>query len=178
MIDNDAAVEAMIQEKGLTAPRILPSMIEAMVNSLTFKVHHFEGTTTMVAMASLPSGFEVGIGKSACASPENFNAEVGEKIATDNARDAARANLWQFEGYVLKKQLSAPVLNFKERVIDELEQLTAKVNALAKFITTPLFAGLDRAEKIRLEDQYGAMMTYAQILVRRIEAFEVQHHPV
>lgn len=107
MIDSDAVVEAMIQDKGLTAPRVMPATINAMVASLTFKVHRFEGTTTMVALALLPSGFSVGMGQSACASPENFNAEIGEKIAVDNARDAARQKLWELEGYVLKRDLTA-----------------------------------------------------------------------
>lgn len=106
MIDSDAVVEAMVQEKGLTAPRVMPKTIDAMVASLTFKTHRFEGTTTMVALALLPNGFSVGMGQSACASPENFNAEVGEKIAVDNARDAARQKLWELEGYVLKREMT------------------------------------------------------------------------
>lgn len=105
MIDSDAVVEAMIKDKGLTAPRVMPKMIDALVASLTFKVHTFEGTTVTVAGAFLPNGFEVATGKSGCASPENFNKEIGDKIAVDNARDAARQKLWELEGYVLKLRL-------------------------------------------------------------------------
>ena len=39
---------------------------------------------------------------SACASPENFDAELGRKIARDNARNKIRA----LEGYLLKQRLS------------------------------------------------------------------------
>lgn len=39
--------------------------------------------------------------ESACASPQNFDAEIGEKIAYENARN----KIWQLEGYLLKEQL-------------------------------------------------------------------------
>ena len=40
-------------------------------------------------------------GESACASPENFDAELGRKIARDNAID----KLWPLLGYALKQRL-------------------------------------------------------------------------
>lgn len=171
MINSDAVVEAMIKDKGLTAPRVMPKMIDAMVSSLIFKVMRFEGSTVMVAAAFLPTGFEVGTGKSACASPENFNAEIGEKIAVDNARAAARDKLWELEGYVLHKQLTTPTLNFKERAIQELSDLMAKVNALAAFLVVPFYATLPEAEQDQLQRQYDAMLVYARVLADRIEAF-------
>lgn len=105
MINSDAVVEAMIQDKGLTAPRVMPKAIDRLVASLIFKVHTFEDTTVTVAAAFLPNGFEVAIGKSGCASPENYNKEIGDKIAVDNARSEARQKLWELEGYVLKLRL-------------------------------------------------------------------------
>lgn len=48
----------------------------------------------------LKNGFTV-TGESACASPENFNAELGRQIARDNAID----KIWQLEGYLLKQSL-------------------------------------------------------------------------
>jgi hypothetical protein len=49
----------------------------------------------------LRNGFTV-TGESACASPENFNAEIGRKIAFENARQ----KIWPLMGYALKQQLS------------------------------------------------------------------------
>ena len=46
------------------------------------------------------NGFTV-TGESACASPENFDAELGRKIARDNAID----KLWPLMGYELKTKL-------------------------------------------------------------------------
>ena len=52
----------------------------------------------------LKNGFTV-TGESACASPENFNAEIGRKVARDNAV----AKIWPLMGYELKTKLSGGV---------------------------------------------------------------------
>ena len=46
-------------------------------------------------------GFTV-TGESACASPENFNAEIGRHVARENAV----AKVWPLMGYALKERLS------------------------------------------------------------------------
>jgi hypothetical protein len=48
----------------------------------------------------LRNGFTV-TGESACASPENFDAEIGRKIARQNAEQ----KIWPLIGYHLKQQL-------------------------------------------------------------------------
>lgn len=50
----------------------------------------------------LKNGFTV-TGESACASPENFNAEIGKKIARENAIN----KIWPLMGYELKSKLAA-----------------------------------------------------------------------
>ena len=50
----------------------------------------------------LKNGFTV-TGESACASPENFDAELGRKIARQNAVQ----KMWPLMGYALKERLSA-----------------------------------------------------------------------
>ena len=49
----------------------------------------------------LRNGFTV-TGESACASPENFDAEIGRKVARANAVQ----KIWALEGYLLKQRLS------------------------------------------------------------------------
>ena len=49
----------------------------------------------------LRNGFTV-TGESACASPENFNADIGRRIARENAV----AKIWPLMGYALRNQLS------------------------------------------------------------------------
>jgi len=111
MSNNEAAVEAEIQSKGLTAPRLTPSMIDdAIVAEYSGRASDlFKGCPTMASMECLTicvlvlrNGFTI-IGKSACASPENFDAELGHKIA----REDARRQIWALEGYLLRSKLSA-----------------------------------------------------------------------
>lgn len=50
----------------------------------------------------LRNGFTV-TGESACASPENFDAEIGRKIARENAV----AKIWPLLGFSLKQKLAS-----------------------------------------------------------------------
>jgi len=63
--------------------------------------HVFPGTTMTVCALKLRNGFIV-IGESAAASPENFDAASGCRIARDNAR----SKIWALEGYLLRSKLS------------------------------------------------------------------------
>jgi hypothetical protein len=96
---SEEAVEKEIQDKGLTAPRLTPDLIDQTIVGEDY--HVFPGTTVTVCCLTLRNGFTV-IGESACASPENFNPELGQKIARDNARN----KIWQLEGYALRERLS------------------------------------------------------------------------
>lgn len=96
---NDNQIEKEIKEKGLTAPRITPEHLESVIVSEQY--HVFAGTTFTACLLTLKNGYTV-LGESACASPENFNAELGRKIARDNAKN----KIWQLEGYLLREKLS------------------------------------------------------------------------
>lgn len=122
-------IEQEIQSKGLTAPRITPADIEANIASEHYftaeqavfgaRVDGVVRRGGMVTLADVPAtegkplelltfcvlvlrnGFTV-TGESACASPENFDAEIGRKIARANAVD----KVWPLMGYALKNKLS------------------------------------------------------------------------
>ena len=96
---NEQQVESEIQAKGLTAPRITPEQVDAAIVRGHFWVP--PGTTLTVCVLELRNGFTV-TGESACASPENFDAELGCKIARDNARQ----KIWALEGYVLRSSMA------------------------------------------------------------------------
>lgn len=123
---DDAGIEQEIQAKGLTAPRVTPADIETNIQS----EHYFTaydgrcgaienntyvgrevpededadlipmGLLTFCVLV-LRNGFTI-TGESACASPENFDAEIGRKIARANAVQ----KIWPLMGYALKEQLS------------------------------------------------------------------------
>jgi hypothetical protein len=95
---SEQEIENEIQEKGLTAPRITPGRIDEVIAKEDY--HVFEGSQLTVCCLTLENGFTV-TGESACASPENFNVEIGQKIAKENARN----KIWALEGYALKQKL-------------------------------------------------------------------------
>ncbi len=123
---SEQEIEKEIQDKGLNAPRITPEHIDSVIQS----VHYFTASDGYAgALASseefnslpegerfinppqqldlltfcvivLKNGFTV-TGESACASPENFNAKIGQKVAYGNARE----KIWELEDYLLKEKL-------------------------------------------------------------------------
>jgi hypothetical protein len=115
---SEKTIEQEIQDKGLTAPRVTPADIEANIKQEHYftagdaLVHVYQGgpawqaTSTAVDLLTfcvlvLNNGFTV-TGESACASPENFDAEIGRKIARENAVN----KVWPLMGYALREKLS------------------------------------------------------------------------
>ena len=114
---NDQAIEQEIQAKGLTAPRITPADIEANITSEYYFTAkdgvdgNFDGlpdpchdslSLLTFCVLVLKNGFTV-TGESACASPENFDAEIGRKIARENAVN----KIWPLMGYELRTKLAS-----------------------------------------------------------------------
>lgn len=99
MNKDEHEIEREIQSKGLNAPRLTPQMIDECVASEQY--HVFPGTTLTVCALKLRNGYIV-TGESAAASPENFDKEIGRKIARENARN----KIWALEGYLLRQKLS------------------------------------------------------------------------
>jgi len=116
---SDNAIEREIQAKGKTAPRVTPADLQANIVSAVYftaaqgdqqaQEDAHEGRAAVLnslklltfCVLVLRNGFTV-TGESACASPENFDAEIGRKIARQNAEQ----KIWPLIGYALKEQLS------------------------------------------------------------------------
>ena len=96
-MNNELKLEKEIQEKGLVAPRLTPQLID---ETIVYESYHRLTDVLTVCVLTLRNGFTV-TGESACASPENYNEEIGNKIARENARD----KIWVLEGYLLKQKL-------------------------------------------------------------------------
>jgi hypothetical protein len=97
---DDGAIEQEIQHKGLTAPRITPQHIEEQIVHSAY--HQFPGTTVTVCCLTLRNRYNT-VGESACVSPQNFDAEIGRKVAYENAKQ----KIWALEGYLLRDFLHA-----------------------------------------------------------------------
>lgn len=106
-------IQDLIVAKGKTAPRITPADVEAAIAG----EHYFtasqgvigaRGTVTFgsplmlltFCVLELENGFTV-TGESSCVSPENFDAEIGRKVARQNAIN----KVWPLLGYALREQL-------------------------------------------------------------------------
>ena len=114
---SDKAIEQEIQAKGLTAPRVTPQRIQDVIAQEHYftagdavKAAHLGGPEWQASDTALDlltfcvlvlkNGFTV-TGESACASPENFDAEIGRKIARQNAIQ----KVWPLMGYELRSKL-------------------------------------------------------------------------
>lgn len=97
-MNNEQATEAILQEKGLTAPRLKPEDIDAVI--VGEKFHVLEPSLHTMCVLSLRNGFTV-TGESACVHPANFNKEIGERLA----REDARKKIWPLEAYRLQERL-------------------------------------------------------------------------
>lgn len=123
---DDDAIEQEIIAKGKTAPRVTPDDIKANI----VREDYFTGwqgaqlaywgesdpdnpkpvegqpdqngplSLLTFCVLTLRNGFTV-TGKSSCASPENFDAEIGRNVA----RADAVQQVWPLMGYQLKEQL-------------------------------------------------------------------------
>ena len=99
MSSNEQTTEQMIQEKGLNAPRLNPKLIN---DTIVGEYYHIVPNTTLtLCVLTLTNGFTV-TGESAAVSMENFDKEIGRKVARENARD----KIWALEGYLLKQKQS------------------------------------------------------------------------
>lgn len=127
---DDSAIEQEIVAKGKTAPRITPAQVEQSIVSEhyftadqgaraaqqfdAFLNAHLYGEgvvdTSKVpkelslltfCVLVLGNGFTV-TGESACASPENFDDEIGRKIARKNATE----KIWPLLGFELRTTLT------------------------------------------------------------------------
>ena len=126
---NDESIEQEIQAKGKTAARVTPADLQANIVG----EHYFTAADGVVGAFTnaqaergmgvypdqigqlltplklltfcvliLRNGFTV-TGESACASPENFDAEIGRRIARENAVQ----KVWPLMGYELRSKLAA-----------------------------------------------------------------------
>jgi hypothetical protein len=100
----DQTIEQELQATGKTAPRVTPADIESnIVHAEIVKHVAPSGQVLRWAVLTTRNGFAVAGRPSASASPENDSAEIGEKIAMDNAR----SELWPLMGYELRSKLAA-----------------------------------------------------------------------
>lgn len=101
--------------------------IAAIMAALSYEFCIIPNTTTTICAAVHPNGFKLATGESACVCPENFNRELGEKYAKEDAVKKAESELWKLEGYLLKHKLTEPTF------AHYIEAVNEKVNDFLSF---------------------------------------------
>lgn len=79
---------------------LAPRVTEQSINDKIAAIGYTRDHDTTICIITMKNGFRF-IGHSTPASTENFNAEVGERYAYDNAFK----QIWTHEGYLLREQL-------------------------------------------------------------------------
>jgi hypothetical protein len=116
MSEDQKTEQAIVQAGAHVAPRVTPADIEANIDFEWYFTgsdgvkgatngdmdHSPELLLLTFCVLVLRNGFTV-TGESACASRENFNAEIGRKIARQNAVQ----KIWPLMGYELRSKLAA-----------------------------------------------------------------------
>ena len=166
-----AVTEQELAEKAV-APRVTKADIDALKERITYTTEQCPGgTTSTFVHAFLGGKFFLATGFSACVNAENFDADIGERLARSNAEKHAENKLWELEGYRLFAGTSQPK-NHIERMKLEKHELDLKLNGLKKFLSglggenSPL---LTDNQVHHLELQSEAMEQYSNILGARIE---------
>ena len=100
-MSNEPAItleQAKDRLKSAIAPRVTEESIRAKIETVTYMLN---GITT-VCFINMRNGFQF-VGTSTPASPSNYDVEIGQRYAYDNAFK----QIWTHEGYILREQLHA-----------------------------------------------------------------------
>lgn len=126
-------LEREIQAKADNGPRVTPAALKDEIASAYYftadegvyghETLNSESVSTpepqgplgllTICVLELRNGFTV-LGHSACASPENFNWEIGKRIARENAE----RQIWPLLGFRLRDELARPVLTDADAAAD------------------------------------------------------------
>lgn len=149
-------------------PRVTSEMLEANIKEVNYLQHEL----LTICVLTLQNGFMV-TGESACADKENFDLDVGKRLAYHNAKQA----IWKFMGYELRTQLAqiaeaqaaVPITTPKDRVVIEKQELNQKLSGLRSFLHSKAFNELPEIQKVLLHQQQAAMADYHEILEFRLQ---------
>ena len=84
------------EKRGKTMEKLTYEHIQSVIKS----VEYVQVGVLTICVLTLQNGFTV-TGESACLSLATFDAEIGRKIARNNAED----KIWQLEGYLAKQRM-------------------------------------------------------------------------
>lgn len=183
---------------GLTATKVTPADIDAAIREVKYftaeegiygaKAFRLEDSDTPVGLVhfNAPAGAPlltfcllelnnglVVTGKSVCADPGNYDAELGQQFALKDAKE----QMWLILGVLLKDRLASFPDDLDRnlpphmmRVQVEKHELDTRLAALNKFTLSPAFNTLPEREMELLTTQESCMTELSTILGERLSA--------
>ena len=133
--------------------KLTEEFLESQIKNVTYT--RLTGTLTHCAI-TVKYGF-VFTGESACVDESNYEREIGEKIAYDNAFE----KMWMPYGFYLKQKNGG---NSIFRLQNERDELAERCQKLEAFLLTDKFNQLDDKNKELLREQLCVMGKYLSVL--------------
>lgn len=115
----------MTEEAAFNRYRVTNGYIQSLKKTASY--WQIGETTTTVCALTLLNGLVV-IGKSACVDEKSFNAELGERLALENAVE----KVWELEGYKLRDKLHNTAVE-----VEKAARLAHEVNRLYDRVVHP-----------------------------------------
>lgn len=85
----------------MTKNKVNSESIDELMSSLTYSYLQVGDSTVTACWSFLPSGFQVGYGQASCIDPDNYDPEIGKKLALEKCIINSNEKLWELEGYRL-----------------------------------------------------------------------------
>ena len=161
-----AVTEAELKASAV-APRVTLEGLEASIKERYFYNMRTnpELQTLTLCVLVLQNGYTV-VGKSACANVANFNEDIGNRLAEEDAK----RDIWPLMGYALKEEIfKNGDGSFTGRMQREANELLDKINKLVAFIGGETFKNIPGIEQDDLLTQRNAMLEYHEVLLQRIK---------
>ena len=156
------------------APRVTFDQITELMKRVTYVVvQRPDNTTSTFVHAYLDGKFLLGTGFSACVSEENFNPEIGERVAKEKAKQEAQNKLWELEGYSLYKSMKEQpkvieTTTFLDRLVTESTELKGRISELQSFLDKGQQVGVSNFDWELVVQQIHIMKSYSNVLDDRI----------
>ena len=168
-------ITAMALAAALPGRTLTKEFLESEIDKVEY--NRFGETNTHCTITT-KSGFTF-TGESACVDPNNYNKELGEKYAYENAFE----KMWMPYGFWLHKALAeydqrmnddgepketAAQTTWQDRVCEEIGELVDRKEKLEKFLSGDKPDFVSDAQWGLMKEQLQAMYSYHNILIERL----------
>ncbi len=167
---NKAVTEQELQARN-TGKRVTQAEVDLVMARVQYVEVVMPGNTTSTFVhAFLDGKFFLDTGFSACVDPTQFKADIGSRLAKENAQKKATSKVWELLGYELYEKMQAEANStFHTRLTDEFNDLLHRHDKLNAFLGKGKPEGFDEDHWVDLMDQSSIQAELLLVLKRRLE---------